>query len=163
MKSTTFKLAALTIACALTCANAFAEETAPLANNYIQEIHVVNLLANNELTDPGMTPTAILVDYYNGGTWPCWTNHLAYRDDVTIHAGPTQGCKTKVTRVVISPTMMADKLKTYLAPIYAEIDATKYATQIIVLQNTPPTFDSKTGLASISGTAKVQMQSQMKD
>lgn len=160
MKSMTLIIAAITAASAL-ANTAFADAAA--ANNYIQEIHVANLLANHELTDPGMTPTAVVVEYYNGSSRPCWSNHLDYRDDVTIHAGPTQGCKNKVTRVVISPMLTADKLKTYLAPVYAEIDPSKYATQIIVMQNTPPAFDSKNGLVSMSGTAKVQMQSQLKD
>ncbi len=140
-------------------AHAYGAEST-LANQFTQEIHVTNLLANDELPDPGMTPTAILVDYYNGGQYPCWTNHLAYHEDVTIHAGPSQGCREKVSRIVISPTMTADKLKTYLAPFHVVIDTSKYATQIIVVQDTPPTFDAKTGLASISGTAKVKTQAQ---
>lgn len=150
------------LAATLMTAPAYAAETT-LAAPFTQEIHVTNLLANDELPDPGMTPTAILVDYFNGGQYPCWTSHLAYHEDVTIHAGPSQGCREKVSRIVISPTMTADKLKTYLAPFHVEIDTGKYATQIIVVQNTPPTFDSKTGLASISGTAKVKTQAQSKD
>lgn len=131
-------------------------------NQFTQEIHVVNLLANTDLPDPGMTPTAVVVDYYNGGSWPCWTNHLTYRQDVTIHAGPTQGCREKVHRVVISPTLTADKIKTYQAPIYVEIDPSQYSTQIMVVQKTPPTFDTQTGLANISGTATTKTQAQFK-
>jgi hypothetical protein len=153
----------LTAIAACIISPSYAANTDALANQYIQEIHVVNLLANNDLTDPGMTPTAILVDYYSSGSWPCWTNHLAYRDDITIHAGPTQGCKQKVNRVVITPMMTFDKLRTYVAPVHLEIDQTKYATQIIVLQDTPPSFDNNSGLVITSGTMRAQTQSQLKE
>jgi hypothetical protein len=147
---------------ALACTSLHAAETGAARNQFTQEIHVVNLLANHDLPDPGMTPTAVIVDYYNGGSWPCWTNHLAYHEDATIHAGPTQGCREKVTRVVISPTLTADKLKTYQAPFHIELEPAKYSTQIMIVQNTPPTFDSQTGLAIVSGTAKAQLQAQFK-
>lgn len=154
MKSTMKAIVLATTICAIPAAMAE-------PNQFTQEIHVVNLLANTDLPDPGMTPTAIIVDYYNGSSWPCWTNHLTYQQDVTIHAGPTQGCKAKVNRVVISPTLAADKIKTYVAPIYVEIDPRQYSTQIMVVQQTPPSFDTLTGLASTSGTATTRVQAQL--
>jgi hypothetical protein len=128
--------------------------------NFSQSIQVVNLLANNVLSDSGMTPTPIIVKYYNGDKQPCWMATLNYQDDYTIHAGPTQGCRAKVTSVEISPTLVADKLKTYQVPVTLSIDTTKYAYQITIIQDHAPTFDSSNGLVEKSGTLQAKIQAQ---
>lgn len=125
-----------------------------------QAIQVVNLLANHTLPDAGMTPTPIIIKYYNGDKQPCWIATLNYQDDYTIHAGPTQGCRTKVTSIEISPMVVAEKLKTYQSDVSVTIDITKYASQITVIQDLAPVFASSNGLVEKPGTLQVKLQAQ---
>lgn len=127
-------------------------------DEFTQSIHVVNLLANDSLPDAGMTPTSIIVKYYNGSALPCWTNTLKYRDDVTIHAGPRQGCINKVNQVVITPVLVADKLKTYLGSLSVDIDTTKFANYLTIIQNQAPTFDTQSGMVVQSGSMTYRLQ-----
>lgn len=137
-----------------------AQSETVMGNQYTQSIQVVNLLANTLLPDPGMTPTSVLIRYYNGGSEPCWSNTLSYQDDVTIHAGPTQGCLNKVFKVTITPMLVAGKLETYQGPITVDIDTTKYANQITIHQERAPVFDIQSGLVSSPGTIKAKIQAQ---
>lgn len=132
--------------------------TASTGGEYTQSIHVVNLLANGGLPDPGMTRTPVIVKYYNGSSWPCWTYTLNYQDDYTIHTGPTQGCVNKVNQVVITPMLVAEKLNTYRVPDTVMIDTTKYSSHVVVAQAKAPVFDSQSGLVALSGDVKVNVQ-----
>jgi hypothetical protein len=129
-------------------------------NRFTQSVYVANLLGNPNITDAGMTGTSIVVQYFTSNSYPCWTSTLGYQEEVTIHAGPTQGCKTKVNKVVIIPIVMGDKLKTYEGPVSTDIDVSKFSSQIVVMQDQPPFFDENTGLVAKSGTIKLQVQSQ---
>lgn len=128
--------------------------------NFTQSIQVVNLLANHNLDEVGMTPTPFIVQYYNGEKQPCWIATLNYQDDYTIHTGPTQGCRTKVDTIEFIPTFVAEKLKPYDTPITLKLDLTKYAHQITIIQNTSPTFSSSTGLVTQAGTLQAKVQAQ---
>lgn len=131
-------------------------------NNFTQSIQVVNLLANHTLSDTGMTPTGVLIKYFNGGSSPCWSTTLNYQNDATIHAGPTQGCQAKVNMIEIMPLLVADKLKTYQGPIKINIDTSKFASQITIIQEQGPLFDIKTGLVTTPGTFQTRVQAQLK-
>lgn len=128
---------------------------------YTQSIQVINLLENSELENPGMTPTPIVVQYFNGSDKPCWVSKLNYQEDVVTHAGPNLGCKEKISRISIEPSLVADKLNTYGAPISVEIDTTKFATQVIVLQAQAPVFNAKNGLVDQAGTIQTKTQTQL--
>lgn len=145
----------------LNCSNANSNSLIA-SDEFTQSIQVINLLANSHLADPGMTPTAILVKYFNGGKEPCWMNQLPFRNDVTIHSGPTQGCIEKVNKIIISALPVADKLKTYQGEITVDIDTNKYANQLTVGQEQAPIFDKDSGLVADSGTLKVNIQAQFR-
>lgn len=138
------------------------EQALVAANQYTQSIYVVNFLANKNIADPGMTPTAILVDYYNGDQKPCWSKRINYQEDDTIHAGPTQGCVNKVNRVVVTPMAVAEKLNIYQGPAEVAIDTTKYSTQITITQDKSPLFDTQNGLVATPGTIQIKTQSQLR-
>lgn len=140
---------------ALICSvNVFAK-----GDEFTQSIYIVNQLAT-KLEDPGMTPTDLSISYFNGGASPCWKVFLSYRKDVTIHAGPTQGCKSKVNRIEIKPMVMLDKLKVYENTVNVDVDTTKFSTQITVDEDRNPLFDARTGLISTPGTLKTTTSSQ---
>jgi len=123
---------------------------------YIQSIHVVNLLANTIIADPGMTSTPIIVKYYNGYDWPCWTTVLDFHQDTAVHAGPGLGCAAKINQVVVMPAIVADKLKTYRGPVSIDVDTSKYSTHLTVIQNQAPVFDNQNGLVINSGSVTIQ-------
>jgi len=136
-----------------------AEERARAASGeYIQSVHVVNLLSNATIPDPGMTRTPIMVRYYNGNKWPCWSYTINYQDDYTVHAGPSLGCQTKVDLVVIEPMIVADRLNTYRVPDRISLDTSKFSSHIIVTQDQAPAFDVQSGLVSVPGTMRIQVQ-----
>lgn len=129
-------------------------------SSYLQSVQIVNLLANNNLTNAGMTTTSILVKYFNGSNQACWVATLYYQDDYTIHAGPTQGCREKVNRVEITPLLSFEKLQTYQATVNVPLDPAKYAYQITVIQDQEPLFDRRSGLIEKSGTIQTKIQAQ---
>jgi hypothetical protein len=128
-----------------------------LKGEYTQSIHVVNLLANTGVADTGMTATPISVKYYNGSDWPCWTTTLDFHQDTAVHAGPGLGCVAKITQVIVMPSMVAEKLKTYKGPASVEIDTTKYSTHLTIIQNQAPVFDTQNGLVTSSGSVTIQV------
>lgn len=146
----------------MTCALAMPSAHLKKDSGYTQSIQVVNLLANVNLVDPGMTPTSIIIKYYNGAENPCWVTTLDYHQDTTIHAGPTQGCVQKVNEITITPMLVANKIKTYEGPQVVRIDISKYANQITVSQKSPPEFDPRSGLAAVSGTMQIHTQASLK-
>lgn len=140
-------------------ANAYAENL--LAKNQAtQSIQIVNLLGNNDLPDPGMTTTGVIIKVYNGSQSPCWVTSLNYKSDTTIYAGPYMGCGEKVNEIIISPIHVVDKLKTYGGPITVPVDTSKYASQITIIQDQAPLFDTQSGLVSKQGTVKIKSQTQ---
>lgn len=126
---------------------------------YTQSIHVVNLLANTNLADSGMTPTAVIVKYYNGGANPCWTTTLKFHEDTAVHAGPGLGCVAKIDQITVTPITVAEKLKTYSGASTVTIDTTKYSTHATIVQNQAPVFDTQNGLVSSSGSMNIQVTS----
>ena len=123
---------------------------------YTQILHVVNLLANTGLADAGMTETPVIVKYYNGGANPCWTTTLNFRQDTVVHAGPGLGCDNKINQVIVMPSLVADKLKTYHGPASIEVDTTKYSTHLTMIQDQAPLFDNQNGLVASSGSIRIQ-------
>lgn len=81
--------------------------------NYDQNISIVNILGNTNLPDPGMTPSSLLIKYFNGGTFPCWTATVDYHDEYIVHAGPGLGCVAKINQIVVMPLRVADRLMVY--------------------------------------------------
>jgi hypothetical protein len=150
----------LCITCLATLNLANANEELNMANHdYIQAIQITNYLADTTTGDTGITPTAVNVEYYINSV-VCWKNKLDYQDDVTIHAGPSQGCKTKVTKIVVTPLPVFDKLKVYAGAQTVTIGPADYVSQIIIVQDTAPVFDSH-GSVVTPGTLKIQKQSQV--
>jgi hypothetical protein len=144
-----------------TCGNAFAVMDAKdltASPQYTQSIHVVNLLANTSLSDVGMTASPVIVKYYNGNSYPCWTSTLNFQEDTAVHAGPRLGCENKINQVVVTPLLVANKLKTYLGSASVDIDTTKYATHVTIVQSTSPQFDRDSGLVVHSGNLTIQAQ-----
>lgn len=158
MKRQSILIGILSLACATQLFAAPVNNTAAASDDYTQSIHVVNLLANDTLSDPGMTPTGIIVKYFNGSMLPCWINTLNYREDVTIHAGPRQGCINKVNQIVITPILVADKLKTYLGSVSVDIDTSKFANYLTIIQKQGPTFDMQSGMVTQSGSMDYRLQ-----
>lgn len=134
------------------------EATGPIT----QSLQVINLLANTNLTDPGMTTTPVVVKYYNGYEYPCWVSTLGYQTDTTVHAGPGLGCGANITEVIVSPMVVAEKLHTYKGPNVITLDPTKFSYQLTILQDKPPIFDSQSGLVISPGTVKIHLQSMLK-
>lgn len=140
---------------------AYPIEAVKIQGDYTQSIQIVNLLANNTLPDPGMTPTTFIVKYYNGSAYPCWYATLNYHDDYTVHAGPNLGCREKVDRVEITPNPVAEKLRTYQPGLILPVDTSKFLTQITIVQGAPPLFDANNGMVIQSGTMQARIQSQL--
>lgn len=128
-----------------------------VTGNITQSIQIINLLANINLSDPGMTPTSVIIKYYNGGSNPCWASALNYQEDTTVHAGPWLGCIEKINEIVIDPVLVANKLKTYENQLRVSINGDKYSHQLTIMQEQPPTFDIKTGLVARPGTMLVKI------
>lgn len=128
-----------------------------LDSNYTQAIHVMNLAANMDLSNVGMTPTTIIVKYFNGGRDACWWDKLDYQQDITIHAGPTQGCVDKVTRVTIEPVAVLDKLQVYDNMLTVTIDPMNFSNQLVVKQEKAPLFNKDNGLVLEPGKIKVNV------
>jgi hypothetical protein len=158
MKRQSMLIGVLSVLCTTQLFAANVSEMAAASDDYTQSIHVVNLLANDTISEPGMTPTGIIVKYFNGNTLPCWTNTLNYRDDVTIHAGPRQGCINKVNQIVITPVLVADKLKTYLGSVSVDIDTSKFANYLTIIQKQAPSFDTQSGMVVQSGSMDYRLQ-----
>lgn len=127
---------------------------------YIQSIQLVNLLANNLIKNVGMTPTSIIVKYYDDTSTPCWIATLQYQDDYTIHAGPTQGCRNKISRIEICPQLVFNKLNVYQGQVSINLDVEKYVYQVNVIQESAPQFDPQNGMVIKSGTLTTKIQSE---
>ncbi len=129
------------------------------STHYQQTISIVNVLANTNLPDPGMTPTPIIVKYYNGGTLPCWAAAVNYQDEYIAHAGPGLGCVNKINQIIIMPVVVAEKLAVYHGPVIINVDVSKFSTQIIISEEREPQFDAQSGLVSVQGSIRSQVQS----
>lgn len=129
------------------------------STGYQQTISIMNVLANTNLPDPGMTPTPLIVKYYNGGTLPCWTAAVNYQDEYIAHAGPGLGCVNKINQISIIPVVVAEKLAVYRGPLNIDIDVSKFSTQIIISEESEPQFDPRSGLVSAPGSMRSQVQS----
>ena len=116
---------------------------------YTQVISINNALANKP-NEASATRTAINIEYFNGGANSCWQNILQFGEGVTIHAGPTQGCIAKVTRVVISP--IAGKSKIYEGTVNVYLDLNKFSNMITVKQDRAPIFNRDTGMVDTPGS-----------
>jgi hypothetical protein len=157
----------LLVACALTAAivttSSYAvssEASAIAANHFTQSVSIDNVLHNAALPPANLTESAIEVNYMINST-SCWIHTIDYQDDYTIHAGPTQGCKTPITQVIVTvKPVNGSTLPTY-STYTINIDPTKYATQAMVIQDQPPTFDSQSGLVKTSGTITAKQQAQL--
>jgi hypothetical protein len=156
--TSTLLLACVATTSAFASARKEANEYKTASIEHVQSVHVVNLLANSTIPDPGMTKTPIMVRFYNGNTWPCWSFTINYQDDYVIYAGPNMGCVAKVTQIVIEPVLVADKLNTYRTPDRVYLDTTKYSSHVLITQEQPPLFDTQSGLVTSSGTMHIQVQ-----
>ncbi|VVC75661.1 hypothetical protein AQUSIP_09510 [Aquicella siphonis] len=157
-----FKLLSAVAASAVLFSHLSAAEPLSAAGPISQSIQITNLLANTDLQDSTMTQTSVMVSAYNGGKSPCWSAKVDYQNDYTFHVGPRLGCTDKIYQLVIDPIPVGGKLKTYTGPYGINIDVSKFATQIILVQDQKPEFDPLNGMIKTPGTmkAKVQMQLQ---
>ncbi|CAM3083314.1 Uncharacterised protein [Legionella steigerwaltii] len=117
------------------------------ANAPIQQIDIANLLGSG-----GATETAVLVAFSNGDSLPCYTTTIAYQAVTSIWAGIGQTCQAPITSITLTP--IANGLGTvYETPLYpVTVDSSYYSTQIIISQNTAPTFDPNNGNILSPGT-----------
>lgn len=130
-------------------------------SGYLQIIQIVNYLSNTSITNSGMTPTSVNLEFFEEtSTKPCWTTMLAYQTDFTIHSGAGQNCSKPITTITVTPIMVASLLQTYTGPYTITVDTTKYALQMTILQDTAPIFDTASGLVATPGTIKAQVQGQ---
>lgn len=138
------------------------DQAAANANAYNQTLHVINSLANTNIKDMGMTPTTVLVKYYNGGVDYCWKTTLKFSEDTLVNAAPGLGCENNITRVEVIPIAVADKLTTYRGPVSADIPATTKFPHLTIVQEDSygPTFDMQTGLVTNPGRIKLQVTSE---
>lgn len=125
-----------------------------MANAPIQRIDVANLLSSGGSGAGDATLTAVDVAFDNGGTTPCYTTRLAFQGDITVFAGADEACIAPVRSVIITPVAGPIGL-VYEAPaVPTVISEGVYVTQLIISQDTPPTFDASNGALLISGRAK---------
>ncbi len=131
------------------------------SNDYTQVISINNVLANKPNNVTG-TRTPIHVNYYMSNGKSCWWNELQFGEGITIHAGPNQGCLTKVTRVEIYPLPTAGKLHPYEGTINVSVDPSKFSSMITVKQNSAPVFNAETGMIDKPGTLTFSMDSTLR-
>ena len=117
---------------------------------------MVNLLSNNG----GITSTAVVVAFENGGSAPCFTTTLAFQGAITVWAGIGQACVTTVTSITITPVAGLGGM-IYEPPNDLTINGLLYSTQIVISQNTAPVFDVSNGSLISSGTVLATIQSQL--
>lgn len=112
-----------------------------LANAPIQRVDVVNQLWNNLAGgDGGLTNTAVILTFNNGGLSPCFTTTLAFQASITVLAGIGQACVSPVTDITITPLETAIGL-VYQMPPDITLYAQYYSSQILISQLSPPVFD----------------------
>lgn len=141
----------------------FAEDGSYVAP-FLQVIQIVNMLSNSVITNPGMTPTSVTVAFTDSVTSKiCWSTILTFQSDFTIRTGAKQGCLNPVSQVTITPIAVGGVLNTYSGPLTVPIDLTKYSTQITIVQNAAPVFDTTNGLISTPGTMQVNQQAQYRN
>lgn len=129
---------------------------------FLQVIQMVNFLANTGITNAGMTPTSVTLQFFDDSSGkPCWSTTLAYLADFTIHSGPGQNCPNLITTITVTPINVATLLATYSGPYTVMIDTTKYSSQITIEQATAPIFDTASGLVATPGTIKTAIQAQL--
>lgn len=133
------------------------------ANGYLQTVQIINFLSNTALTNQGMTPTAVTIKFFNDTSGKaCWTTTLAYQADFTLHSGLGQNCPTAITSLSVTPILVSNVLQTYSGPYTINLDMTKYAYQINIVQDVAPVFESTNGLVKTPGTITAQLQMQVK-
>lgn len=131
-----------------------APKKATFDDEYTQVISINNALANKP-ENVSATRTPIHVEYFNNGNKRCWQNNLQFGEGVTIHAGPTQGCVEKVSRIEVSPiTPVNGRLYTYEGTISININTGKFSNMITIKQDRAPSFNADTGLIDKPGTLK---------
>lgn len=125
------------------------------ANSPVQRIDVANLLWNNVIGgNGGSTKVAVIADFANGGSIPCFSTTLASQGSITVWAGQGQPCTTAITSVTITPLDSPSGLGTvYQAPPDTPINTSLYSTQLSVIQNTAPVFDPENGALISPGTS----------
>lgn len=142
----------------------FANPQPSLGATYLQVIQIVNFLSNTSIADPGMTPTSVVVQFYDSATSKvCWTTSLAYLGDFTLHSGPGQNCTGLINQIKVTPNNVATLLQTYTGPYTINVDTTKYSSQITVTQATAPVFDTASGLVATPGTINADIQEQFRE
>lgn len=152
-----FILASLFVACP------FAVHAAPKAT-YLQVIQIVNFLSNINLSNPGLTPTSVTIQFIDSVTnKACWSSSLAYLADFTIRSGAGQNCPNLISEIKVTPIVVASVLQTYSGPYTIAIDPTKYSSQITINQATAPVFDSTNGLVTTPGTITADIQAQFNE
>lgn len=128
----------------------------------IQRIDVVNMLWNQNGTGatPGITPTAIIVSFNNGGLKPCFTITLPFQGSTTVFAGPGQICINAITSVNFA-AVAGPAGTVYSAPTPLNINGAYYSSQIIVNDATDPVFDTTNGAVQTQGTMGFVTQGQL--
>ena len=125
----------------------------------IQQIYVSNMLWNQNATAAaqGLTPTAVVVAFHNGGASACFTTTLAFQGATTILVGTGQPCVAAVTTVSMTP--VAGPAGTiYATPTAAAVPGANYSTQILIDNKTDPIFDTTNGKISTQGAVQATIQ-----
>jgi hypothetical protein len=133
--------------------------TNSFATRSIQQISVTNTLGNTNATGgvPGLTQTAVGLEFNNGGSSPCLTTIVAYGGFFNMQVGTGQACVAAVTSVAIKP-VVSPAGTVYSVPPSTTLNTNYYSNQILVSSNTAPTFDSSNGTVVTPGTVTVTYQ-----
>lgn len=151
------------LSCLFLASTSVAATTSDKQVGYLQIIQIVNYVANTGISNTGMTPTSVTVQFHDDSSGkPCWTTTLIYLADFTLRAGPGQSCTNIVDHLVVTPIPVATLLTTYAGPYTVNLDITKYAHQITLVQNTAPVFDTASGLVATPGTLSADIQDQFR-
>jgi|GEM_PF-4935737 len=128
----------------------------------IQRIDVSNLLSSGGSGSGDATLTAVEISFDNGGATPCYTTTLAFSGTVTVYAGADEACVAPIQWITVTPIAGPVGL-VYEAPLYPTvIDKEFYLAQLVVTQDTPPTFDPFNGALVSPGTATVSSSSHVR-
>jgi hypothetical protein len=128
----------------------------------IQQVNVTNMLWNANATSgvPGITPTSIVANFYNGGTKPCFTITIAFKGSTTVQAGTGLPCVTAITSVSFTP-VAGPVGAVYTTPPDTAINGSYYTTQLIVQNGTDPVFDTTNGAVKTEGVVSISSHGQL--
>jgi hypothetical protein len=65
----------------------------------------------------------------------CWIHTVDYQEGYVVHSGPTQGCKSMITQVIITVKPVNKNTQPVYTSYILNIDTTKFATQAMIMRD----------------------------